>query len=1777
MANKIERLKFTRKRLITDIERQADIIEKFNKDTNGAVLLSRKEALEELWTDFRANTHDFETARDWVGSDEFMQENSQTHELYLAALVAITTLMPEDATKLHQSLTMFQKKENVTTSRENDDETTGESDNEQSLPEDNNSTEHSSTLITNLRPCRPSIEANSLQQQNVRTNILGLPATIKLPPLQIKPFSGNLIDWPEFQATCYGTFSEIMNEFSRFQYLKGHLTGEPARMVQHLPLTGVGSYDRAMEILKRRYDNPRAIINANLKRLFDLSTPVQESVSTLKSMLDTLNECISALTGLNVDTTSWDSILIFILSQRLDANSIQYWEERIQGKKTIPKLSEFIQFLDIRINVLETTASTRLMTNIQAKPPAVQKHVLVATSNTKKCTICKQLTHYAFQCKQVLSQPEENRISFLDNKGLCVNCLYPHKVEDCKSRYSCRYCGQRHNSILHPPVQVHNLITIDDSQVEPQMEHEELQALEMQGEFIAHVNNQKSVSDVKLATAIVRIEYGTQSVVARALIDPGATANIITKRIVDMLLLPQTNVGIPITGICDTVSYTVKSQTNVYVRSRNSKYTLLVPALVVPRITTLPSSQCHDEWPHINQLELADPNWQSGGRIDILLGSATHAEILLNGLIKGEHGQPIAQKTEFGWIISGGNGGQKQVMPVFTLKISNENLSADLQRFWDNEEVPMKRILTPEEQMAEEFFVKTTKRCSDGRFMVKLPFKNENPSLGESKYIANRRYIGTMKRLATKPEIKTIYEQSIQEYLDLGQMELADESLWPHNYLPHHEVVKESSTTTKVRVVYDASCKTSNGNSLNSELLVGPTIQSDLFSILIHWRKGKYAFTGDIEKMYRQIWVAPEHTEFQRILWQAPGSPEVKSYRLKTVTFGVASAPFLAIRTLFLIAEDVQRDDPEMADKIMYQFYVDDFFDSVNTIEEAQRVIKQVSSKLTEYGFVLRKWKANDESILSSLKTDEKDASPSNVFKTLGVQWHPNTDEFLFLPAEFKEARKWTKRTILSDISRLFDPLGWLSPCVIVAKMFMQKLWLLQAGWDEQLSKNVVEEWLSIRQQFIISCAVKIPRWVGLTNSNQHISLQGFCDASEKAMASVVFIRIQDSTQRVSCMLLAAKTKVAPLRKTSIPRLELNAAVLLAKLMNKVNEALKIPDIQQQAWTDSEIVLHWLASHPSRWKTFVAHRVADVQSLLPSHHWRHIVSAQNPADCASRGMSREEIERFKLWWHGPEFLSNSENEWPIHNPKIPQWQNLEEKGQQLVATIQHIEPNSVIDRFSSYERMLRVMTYCYRWRTRTKELNTTDDRLQTSLSTHELLQTEKRIIKVVQSEVFEAEIRSLNKGQAIHHKSALYSVDPYIDSEGILRVGGRIQRANMTESEKHPIILPTKHNFTKILIRNAHEQTLHGGFALTAQKLRQLYWIVNNRVAIKSILHRCTVCFRFKKKLLIQKMGDLPSYRLNETLPFTFVGIDYAGYFSIKSSNLRNAPYVKGYIAVFVCLTTRAIHLEVVSDQTTDRFIQAFKRFISRRGIPAKMYSDNAGNFTGAAKEIQISLDQALAQTDSSINALLQAKRIKWSFIPARAPHFGGWESSVKLMKHHIKRVLGEVRLCFEDFTTLIIEIEAIVNSRPMWSIPSRTDEFEALTPGHFIMFKAPNTLPEPNIDHIPRNRLNQYQYLQRLRSDFWRLWSQEYISTLQNRKKWRETQPNVQPGQIVLVSEDTEQPSQWSLGKIVAVHPGKDGLVRAADVYCRSKTLSRPIHKLSLLPIIDNHSTEGA
>lgn len=1791
MPTKIERLIFGRKKLTLELNRLHDTIIACNAESNIGLLVSYRQSLEVCWSKYSLNSEEIEGSRDFPCDDEYLTAEDMAQAKYTEARGHLLGITPNN--DLHQTLVLFEQpgfgvrappRASTSTddaedgisrpiiSEHGDGENDGNADgNAEGDVEDDAENEGSEIgddfqSARNTFPDGPVLRRNGMTSTSTPDRTMLPMVPIKLPPLQIKKFSGDRLAWPEFKATCEATFAHI-DPINRFRYLKFHLSGEAERLVMHLPIS-VSSYGSAWRILHRRYENERAVINANLTRLIELPQMHKESADSLKQLVDTTNECLAAVQSYGISTTSWSCILVLLLSRKLDNNSIKHWEEYIQGSRDVPLLDTFFHYLDMRINVLETVYSVNQAPkpvnshpNVQQKP---KQRVMLSTEPTQTCVFC-QANHASHKCTILGEKPVAERRQLVKDSNLCFNCLQPHFIAACTQKTTCRVCKRKHHTLLHEYTAV-NESTRRTNVSNP--------FSSTSNAFNGHVN-ERNVR-VILATAMVQIKHAGKSMVVKALIDQGSMSNLVTKRVCDALQLPSHSVDVPISGVGGSITCKIKKRTKFELSPYfESGENLRLDALIMPKITTLSLVPKSDKWQHIKDVQLADPNIDKNGRIDILIGASTFSEILLEGIRRGGASQPMAQNTKLGWILSGkASVGHTKIIPIMTVNIgeNDDALLHSIKQFWEAEEIPIQKQMSPDEVRAEEIYAQTTKRCQDGRYMVKLPFKSEpTQTIGESLGIAKKRLSNSLARLNKRPEFKVKYDACVQEYLDLNHMEIVDMHQKPYYYLPHHAVIRESSTTTKIRPVFDASCKTLNGNSLNSELIVGPTIQPDLFSLLTHWRKYEYAITGDIEKMYRQVWVYPDDTQFQRILWQPPGTSAINSYRLKTVTFGVASAPFLAIRTLYQIGEDIKYDKPDLAAKIQTQFYVDDYLDSCTSEAEARRVLLDITDEMTKFGMKLRKWKSNAESVLESLPPSEKEEQEnhSTTFKTLGIQWQPSTDMFVFLPMELNEKIGLSKRSILSDISKLFDPLGWLSPCIILAKAFMQRLWLLNLDWDTQIPDEHVKEWLIIRNQFQSSCAVKIPRWIGLSADMNDISMHGFSDASETAYACVVYVRIKQPDNTFKCNLIAAKTRVAPLSNVSIPKLELNGSLLLVKLMRKIVEALRIPYIEQVAWTDSHIVLCWLANHPSKWKTYVANRVAKIQELHPTNQWRHVGSKLNPADCASRGLIRNELEKFDLWWKGPGFLTQDHTHWPSITFKST---NLEEKKAKKLVCLFEINEDSFIHRFSSYNRMLRVAMNCFKWLNKVK-----------GAEAFSLCEVENRLIRLVQAASFE-EIHALENKKPISNKSPIRNLDPFIDKNGILRVGGRLHQSSLTENEKHPIILPAKHHFTTILIRQTHESEKHGGLAITLQKLRQRFWIVNAKTYTNTIIRHCVICFRFRTKPLEQRMGNLPKYRLNQAIPFTYTGVDYAGYFNIKSSQRKNAPFTKAYVSLFICLTTRAVHLELVSDLSSEQFLKAFKRFVSRRGIPSDMYSDNGTNFIKAAKELNIMFEASITQNhtnNESFVSWLQSNRIKWTNIPPHAPHFGGWESGVKLMKHHLKRTLGDVRLTFEDFNTLIIEIEAIVNSRPLWSIPSKTDEFEPLTPGHFLAFKPLNAIPEPDLSHIAINRLNQYQYLCRLVADFWKLWSKEYVQQFHKRNKWKDAKPNIKPNQIVLIMEDNEAPTQWSLGKVAKVIEGKDGLVRVVKLVvhkhdnqkegCSTKFIERSIHRLSLLPIEDN------
>lgn len=605
------------------------------------------------------------------------------------------------------------------------------------------------------------------------------------------------------------------------------------------------------------------------------------------------------------------------------------------------------------------------------------------------------------------------------------------------------------------------------------------------------------------------------------------------------------------------------------------------------------------------------------------------------------------------------------------------------------------------------------------------------------------------------------------------------------------------------------------------------------------------------------------------------------------------------------------------------------------------------------------------------------------------------------------------------------------------------------------------------------------------------------------------------------------------------------------------------------------IVLHWIRRLPYSLKTFVANRVAAIQEATEGHKWKYVPSADNPADAASRGLTPSQIIDNPLWWQGPSWLRLDEDHWPQTPIQLT-----EQSRQQIDSELRpnriiaaaggailpeiRIADTLLVDHTSSFGKLSRITAYVMRFIRNAKTIQ--QKRNHGPLSINEQLLAANFWARHAQQSSFMVERNAVTNGRNLPNTSKLVQLKPFLDSEDLLRVGGRISKAEIRYDAKHPIILPHSAKITELIIMEAHKITLHAGTQLCIHFIRQRYWIPALRRLVKTVIHKCLNCFRQKHETGNQLMGELPQSRLTPARPFKRSGVEYAGPFKIKARGGRCKIIEKGYIAVFVCLVTKAVHLEVVSSLSSESFIHAFVRFIGRRGHCSLLMSDHGTNFIGADRELRGYI-RSWAKT-TALNEIASMGTV-WQFISPAAPHQGGlWEAAVKAMKHHIRRVTTDQIFTFEGWSTLAVQIESILNSRPLTAISDDPHDISALTPGHFLIGEP---LVQPllkDVEHTTINNRKLLDAIQRLNQSFWRRWSDEYIVGLHKRSKWPHTQPNAKVGQLVLVKNELSPPASWPLARITKLLPGSDGLVRNVEVILgKNSKLVRPIQKLCFLP----------
>ncbi len=1073
----------------------------------------------------------------------------------------------------------------------------------------------------------------------------------------------------------------------------------------------------------------------------------------------------------------------------------------------------------------------------------------------------------------------------------------------------------------------------------------------------------------------------------------------------------------------------------------------------------------------------------------------------------------------------------------------------------------------------------------DGKYILPTLWKRDQPRIGNNYKLALDRLKALLGgRKLTDPEIKKQYHQQLQELEKKGYVEEVDTDTPGEdkaNYLPHFPVIRWDKSSTQVRLIMDAAAKYGKQLCLNDCLLKGPKLINELIAVLMRFRLHNITFAADVKKMFFQIKMRKEDRDYHRYLWVREDEPEkVRIYRWKVHPFGSAASPCIAMFAIKHHAGVWKDVFPRAAETVIHSTLVDDNMDSVATVEEAKELGTQLVQLYDKAGMQLSKVVSNSPEVLGMFPADM--VAPSlqvaelctqdlqlPLVKALGVIYISDTDEFSYNMETPAETENWTKRKILRHEARLYDPHGLISPHSIKARIILQRLWRAGVGWDDAVPEEVREDWMKWLKASESLPHIRIPRCLHNTaNDEKGLSYQIhiFCDASGEAYAAAAYYRSTDEQGKHQVRLMMSKGKVAPLHLTSIPRMELMSAELALELKYAITSILGTEEEKFQYWTDSTNVLCWIRADSRVLNTFVGTRVAKIQQNTDVERWRWVSTGNNPADIPSRGVTAEKLKGNHKWLQGPDFLKQSQDKWPkMEEGKTQGEEAMKEVKKGVAFTLtsreaklvrkdvysrEHPGNNTALLNISNWGKLVRVVAWCRRFRTKKKG----------PIEAGEIKKAEKALIRMMQAATLQQTIFDLTTIARASNKSSIEAMMPFLDQDGLVRAGSRLQRAeHLPYDSRFPIIIPKDHPFTELLIEATHKRLLHAGSQHTTAELQQQFKIVRGNNLVRKVVRSCIICRRKRAKPTEQMMAPLPDFRFpqHRTDPYASTALDAAGPFFVREK--KGGDTRKVYFVLFTCLVYRAVHLEPLFTMTAASFLQALDRFCARRGVPSRIVSDNGTNFTAAAAEVTGLWKKEARQ-------LYQEKRpqINWEFLPPYAPHFGGVHErmigATKSAMYHVFR--PSTAITVENFLTALAVVEGILNSRPLTYVTADDDALTPLTPADFL-----NTKPYRATAVLPKgaDRQSAWRQLQDRLDQLWRRFIKEMQPHLHRTSKRRLRGRNLQPGDVVVFLEKDNR-GVWPLGRILAVRESADGVVRRIKVLSAGTAHERAVERVMLL-----------
>ncbi|XP_075933003.1 uncharacterized protein LOC142932811 [Anarhichas minor] len=1072
---------------------------------------------------------------------------------------------------------------------------------------------------------------------------------------------------------------------------------------------------------------------------------------------------------------------------------------------------------------------------------------------------------------------------------------------------------------------------------------------------------------------------------------------------------------------------------------------------------------------------------------------------------------------------------------------------------------------------------------------------------------AHSRLMSVRRMLQKKPGMKVHFTEFMQKMLDNEHAELAPPlkegtECW---YLPTFGVYHPQKPD-KIHVVFDSSAQY-DGISLNDVLLSGPDLNNTLIGVLLRFRREPVAVTADIQQMFYCFVVREDCRDFLRFLWYRENdlNQEVVEYRMRVHVFGNSPSPAVAIFGLRRAAKHQEEHCGSDARHFVERdFYVDDGLRSFATEAEAIDVMRRTQQMLAVSNIMLHKIASNRTEVMDAFPAEERanDIKDLNlsiddlpVQRSLGVSWNIMSDTFTFHVPEGQ--KPFTRRGVLSTVNSLFDPLGFLAPVTIEGRLLLREFSTQDTEWDTCLPEAKAEDWRRWHESLSALKEVHIPRtYASFSISKaQNTELCVFSDASVKAISAVAYLKVTNEHGHSEVGFVFGKSKLAPQPELTIPRLELCAAVLAVEIAELVIKEIDLKVNAIKFYTDSKVVLGYINNERRRFYIYVSNRVQRIRQSTRPEQWSYVPSELNPADHGSRSVPAAKLTG-TTWLTGPAFLTKRESSVVNTEDKTTYVLVDPDSDAEIRASVTSLATKVTEDKlgskrfehFSNWSSLTKAVARlchiaqcfslpsgnhgCVGWHMCKKGLSVAD-----------ITKAEHVIIKCVQHESYSEELKCIKSNCDLSKTSTLHKLRPVIDSEGLLRIGGRIDLAQLEKCEAHPIIIPSRNHIATLLVRHHHECVKHQGRHFTEGAIRASgLWIVGGKRLISSCIHMCVTCKKLRGRMEQQQMSDLPAERLQVDPPFSYVGLDVFGPWEVITRRTRaGQARDKRWAVLFTCMSTRAIHIEVIETMTSSSFINALRRFFSIRGYAKQLRSDCGTNFVGAFKELKMDLQ---CNRDSSIEDYLLQQKCTWVFNP---PHFsdmgGAWERMIGVSRRILDCMLlqvGPLKLTHEVLITFMAEVSAIVNARPLIPVSTDPEAPLILTPSMLLTQKT-GASPCPASEFSKGDLLkNQWKRVQALAETFWARWRQEYLSTLQHRQKWQAQKPNLKDGDIVLMKDSQTKRNQWPMGVVVNAIPSKDGRVRKVEVkVTRNQTLkifSRPISEVVLLfSQKDNHEND--